>query len=284
VVATRHACVLVARHAAIAATQSLSPPFAANSKPLSAPARPLRGQRFGSRLRAAQGLTPQPQRKPAQLPRLIANRSYGPRSRRCLAAALAGRSGRTLRHTAASSPPKHRTSSGGARAVRVAIPSHLRESRQSLRTPRSAVAVRSLRFLTSTESAANGAPCRAPPLALRPRGHVGLPATRGAPDPARARPSPRVLVAPLLRAASRPCCGSLRAAWPSRRPLGLRFTAHYAVRSAYAGRRLVRSPRPSLRVGPGALRRRSASRCCGWLGPQSPPRHAGAKVRPRRGA
>ena len=130
----------------------------------------------------------------------------------------------------------------------LSAPLHRQECRQSLRTPRSVVAVRSLRFLSSTESAAKCV-CVRFVVAFAPRRgtHRHL-ATRGSPDPARERPSPRVLVAALLRAASCPCCGSLRAAWPvpppagpvwpqSARPAASGLTAQYAVRSGYAGRR-----------------------------------------------
>ena len=285
---------MVAGHACISTPKSRATPVAAKSKPLSAPARPLWGQRFGSRLRTARGLTPQPQRKPTQLPRLIAIRSCGPHSRRCLTAVLAGRSALIRRIHGLAQPLGSRSRAAASVAshpVRSATPAGMSAvtSHSALSRGRSVatlplvhrkcseMCVRPLcrRVRSSARNAQASGYARVP----RPR-----PRTSFAACPRRFTPAGRV--SSVLRVASRRvaspaarwACVAAKCAASRKRPHGT-VRRSLRLRGAPASRR-VRRVRFASRQGG---RRRSASRCGGWLGPQSPPRHAGAKCAPARG-
>ena len=256
-VTAHHTRFLVARHASIPTPKSLSPPFAARSKPLSAPARPLWGQRFGSRLRAARGLTPQPQRKPTQLPRLMVNRSNWPRSRLCLAAALAGRSGPSSDSQPEGQPsPLHRIPlrgrASGPRRHPWASPESLAFTSHSALSHSVTVAVLPPRCRKCSEWCAvscssAGAPSARPRRASgHARGPRPRPRTSFAACPRRSAPAGRV--SSVLRVASRrvavppPAGAALHGT--KRRSLRLRGAAAGAFSASVASRRPRRTAPP----------------------------------------
>jgi hypothetical protein len=133
--------------------------------------------------------------------------------------------GLSVEHRPAKAPcvtPGTRSPDEGGRAARSAQHVNSSHGQRSLRTPRSAAArVRCPKcYEWSTASvllrfASSALPC-------------GLPATRGAPDPARARHMPNKNKC----VCHAPCCGSLRAAWPVPPPAGatVHSTKRYSLR------------------------------------------------------